>query len=250
MEDFYGNNSLAQFEANRLRLQKANEGVAANNRRVRMLGFERAMKAQYGPNVVISPDGTATRGGKVVGNFDAYVKAGGKLQGTPRDPRSQLEIRQKENEKLQENYTPPTLGERMDTLFPKAKERISSKTFESDDGELNLDEMSEYTDTGEEGSNDYTDLSNLVSASKDKTNASGTNQTSTRDRLKVAQAIADDPSTIQKGLMESGFTPERLADLKIKQQDFKSMSRKDFAEKYPKSQTAKKLKLKKPKVKK
>jgi hypothetical protein len=28
------------------------------------------------------------------------------------------------------------------------------------------------------------------------------------------------------------------------------MSRKDFAEKYPKSQTAKKLKLKKPKVKK
>ena len=50
-EDFYGNNSLAQFQANRLRLQKANEGVAANNRRVRMLGFERAMKAQYGPKV-------------------------------------------------------------------------------------------------------------------------------------------------------------------------------------------------------
>jgi hypothetical protein len=208
------------------------------------------MKAQFGPNVIVSPDGIATRRGKEVGNLDAFMKAGGKLQGTPKDPRSELQIQQKESEKLAENYTPPTFDEKMDTLFPKAKERISSKTFESDDRELNLDEMSEYTDTGEEGSNDYTDLSNLVSASKDKTNASGTNQTSTRDRLKVAQAIADDPSTIQKGLMESGFTPERLADLKIKQQDFKSMSRADFAEKYPKSQTAKKLKLKKPKVKK
>jgi hypothetical protein len=209
------------------------------------------MKAQFGPDVVVSPDGIATRRGKEVGNLDAFIKAGGKLQGTPKDPRSELQIREKENEKLAENYTPPTFDERMDTLFPKAKERISSKTFEqTNDGGVNLDEMSQYTDTGEEDSGDYTDLADLVSASKDKTNASGTNQTSTRDRLKVAQAIADDPSTIQKGLMESGFTPERLADLKIKQQDFKSMSRADFAEKYPKSQTAKKLKLKKPKVKK
>ena len=242
-------NPTDQFIENRSRLMRTTGGIEANNRRVRMLGFERAMKAQYGPNVVISPDGTASRGGKVVGNFDAYVKAGGQLQGTPRDTRSQLEIRQKENEKLRENYKEPTFEQRMNTLFPKKEDtRITSETFNQPTG-LNLDEMSQYTDTGEESS-DYTDLSNLVSASKDKTNASGTNQTSTRDRLKVAQAIADDPSTIQKGLMESGFTPERLADLKIKQQDFKSMSRKDFAEKYPKSQTAKKLKLKKPKVKK
>ena len=242
-EDFYGNDSLAQFEKNRLRLQKANEGVAANNRRVRMLGFERAMKAQFGPKVEIDPTGTATRGGEVVGYFDDYVKAGGKLQGTPRDTRSQLEIRKQENKRLRENYKEPTFEERMNTLFPnKEDNRITSETFNQPTG-LNLDEMSQYTDTGEEGSNDYTDLANLVSASKDKTNASGTNQTSTRDRLKVAQAIKDDPSRIQKGLMESGFTAERLADLKIKQQDFKSMSRKDFAAKYKNSQTAKRLKL-------
>tara|TARA_B100000131_G_C18023235_1_gene575437 strand:- start:336 stop:1076 length:741 start_codon:yes stop_codon:yes gene_type:complete len=239
-EDFYGNDSLAQFDATRSRLLRANEGIAANNRRVRMLGFERAMKAQYGPKVEIDPTGVATRNGKVVGNFNEYVKAGGKLQGTPRDTRSQLEIRRQENKRLRENYKEPTFEERMNTLFPKKEDnRITSETFNQPTG-INLDEMSQYTDTGEEGSNDYTDLANLVSA---KPEASGTNQTSTRDRLKLAQAIKDDPSTIQKGLMESGFTAERLADLKIKQQDFKSMSRKDFAEKYPKSQTAKRLKL-------
>ena len=181
-EDFYGNSSLAQFEKNRLRLQKANEGVAANNRRVRMLGFERAMKAQFGPNVEISADGTATRRGKVVGNFDAFVKAGGKLKGTPRDARSQLEIRQKENEKLAENYTAPTFEQTMQGMFPKAEERLSSKTFESTDGGVNLDEMFQYTDTGEQDSGDYTDLEKLVSSGTDKTGTSGS---STRDQLKT-----------------------------------------------------------------
>ena len=180
-EDFYGNSNLTQFERNRLRLQKANEGVAANNRRVRMLGFERAMKAQYGPNVQIDPTGTATRGGKVVGNFDDFVKAGGKLQGTPRDARSQLEIRQKENEKLAENYTAPTFEQTMQGMFPKAEERLSSKTFESTDGGVNLDEMSQYTDTGEQDSGDYTDLADLVSA---QPTSAGTNKTSTRNKLK------------------------------------------------------------------
>ena len=38
-------------------------------------------------------------------------------------------------------------------------------------------------------------------------------------------------------------SPLQYDNEEIKQQDFKSMSRKDFAEKYPKSQTAKRLKL-------
>ena len=183
MEDFYGDGSLAQFDANRSRLMKSTQGIAENNRQARLKSFERAMKAQFGPNVVVDPTGTATRRGKVVGNLDAFIKAGGKLQGTPRDTRSELTIRQKENEKLAENYTPPTFGERMDTLFPKAKERISSKTFEStEDGEVNLDEISQYTDTGEQDSGDYTDLEKLVSSGSDK---SGTSGTSTRDQLKT-----------------------------------------------------------------
>ena len=183
MEDFYGDGSLAQFDANRSRLMISSHGIAENNRHARLKSFERAMKAQFGPNVVVDPTGTATRRGKVVGNLDAFIKAGGKLQGTPRDTRSELTIRQKENEKLAENYTPPTFGERMDTLFPKAKERISSKTFEStEDGEVNLDEMSQYTDTGEQDSGDYTDLEKLVSSGSDK---SGTSGSSTRDQLKT-----------------------------------------------------------------
>ena len=182
-EDFYGDGSLAQFDANRSRLMKSTQGIAENNRQARLKSFERAMKAQFGPNVVVSPDGTATRRGKEVGNLDAFMKAGGQLQGTPRDPRSELTIRQKENEKLAENYTPPTFGERMDTLFPKAKERISSKTFESTEDEgVNLDEMSQYTDTGEQDSGDYTDLEKLVSSGSDK---SGTSGSSTRDQLKT-----------------------------------------------------------------
>ena len=176
-------NPTDQFIEQRSRLMETTGGIAANNRRVRLLNFERAMKAQFGPNVVVDPTGTATRRGKVVGNLDAFIKAGGKLQGTPRDTRSELTIRQKENEKLAENYTPPTFGERMDTLFPKAKERISSKTFEStEDGEVNLDEMSQYTDTGEQDSGDYTDLEKLVSSGSDK---SGTSGSSTRDQLKT-----------------------------------------------------------------
>ena len=183
-EDFYGDGSLAQFDANRSRLMKSTQGIAENNRKARLKSFERAMKAQFGPNVIVSPDGIATRRGKEVGNLDAYMKAGGKLLGTPRDTRSELTIRQKENEKLAENYTPPTFGERMDTLFPNAKERISSKTFESDDGpgDVDLNEVSQYTDTGEEDPGDYTDLEKLVSSGSDK---SGTSGSSTRDQLKT-----------------------------------------------------------------
>ena len=175
-------NPTDQFIQQRSRLMETTGGIADNNRRVRLLNFERAMKAQFGPNVVVSPDGIATRRGKTVGNLDAFIKAGGQLQGTPKDPRSTLQIQQKESEKLAENYTPPTFDERMDTLFPKAKERISSKTFESDDGGVNLDEMSQYTDTGEQDSGDYTDLEKLVSSGSDK---SGTSGSSTRDQLKT-----------------------------------------------------------------
>ena len=176
-------NPTDQFIQQRSRLMETTGGIADNNRRVRLLNFERAMKAQFGPNVVVSPDGIATRRGKEVGNLDAFMKAGGKLQGTPKDPRSTLQIQQQENEKLAENYTPPTFGERMDTLFPKAKERISSKTFESTEDEgVNLDEMSQYTDTGEQDSGDYTDLEKLVSSGSDK---SGTSGSSTRDQLKT-----------------------------------------------------------------
>ena len=176
-------NPTDQYIQGRSRLMRTTGGIADNNRRVRLQNFEKAMKAQFGPNVVVSPDGLATRGGKTVGTFDAFIKSGGQLQGTPRDPRSVLQIQQKEDEKIAANA--PTFEERMDTIFPEKKDtRISSKTFEQEQ-ELDLDAMSEYADTEEQGAGDYTDLADLVTGSKDKTNANGTNNTSTRDQLNI-----------------------------------------------------------------
>ena len=178
-------NPTDQYIQGRSRLMRTTGGIADNNRRVRLQNFEKAMKAQFGPNVVVSPDGLATRGGKTVGTFDAFIKSGGQLQGTPRDSRSVLQIRQKENEKLPENYKAPTFEERMEGLFPKKEDtRISSKTFEQEQ-ELDLDAMSQYVDTEEQGAGDYTDLADLVSGTNDKTNATGTNKTSSRDQLNI-----------------------------------------------------------------
>ena len=231
-EDFYGDGSLAQFDANRSRLMKSTQGIAENNRQARLKSFERAMKAQFGPNVIVSPDGIATRRGKTVGNLDAFMKAGGKLQGTPRDPRSQLQIRRDENKRLRENYVAPTFEETMEGLFPKAKERINFNTFEQPNNEVNLDEMSKYTDTGGVDTDFSPDMFNTSRG----TSSAGTNGTSTRDQLKM-------------GLIErqnrERFGDERVDFLKQKQRDFKSMDRKEFANKYPKSQTAKKLRIRK-----
>ena len=201
-EDFYGDGSLAQFDRNRSRLMRSSQGITENNRKARLKSFERAMKAQFGPNVIVSPDGIATRKGKEVGNLDAFMKAGGKLQGTPRDPRSEPQIREKENEKLAENYTPPTFEQTMEGMFPKAKDRLSSKTFESesDKGGVNLDEMSMYTDTGEQDTGDYTDLADLVSA---QPTSAGTNKTSTRDKLSIGPAGISDRN-VPKGYIKTG----------------------------------------------
>jgi len=250
-EDFYGDGSLAQFDKNRSRLMKTTGGIEENNKKARLKSFERAMKAQFGPNVVVDPTGTATRRGKVVGNLDAFMKSGGQLQGTPRDPRSALQIQQKENEKLAENYKAPTFEERMDTIFPDKKDnRISSKTFEQEQ-ELDLDAMSQYADTEEQGAGDYTDLADLVTGGKDKTNANGTNNTSTRDQLNIGPATGRAAMRAQNvERFGGGEKGERhVAKLEAMNKDFQgmkkgNMTKAQFATKYPNSQTAKRLKLK------
>ena len=106
-------------------------------------------------------------------------------------------------------------------------------------------EANEWGPGGQPSAEVQMKLSNTY-GSPDMINSAGTNGTSTRDRLKVAQeGIEANPTRIQRGLIEdSGFTAERLAGLKIKQEDFKSMDKQEFAAKYPKSQTAKRLKKK------
>ena len=238
-------NPTDQYIQGRSRLMRTTGGIADNNRRVRLQNFEKAMKAQFGPNVVVSPDGLATRGGKTVGTFDAFIKSGGQLQGTPRDPRSVLQIQQKEDEKIAANA--PTFEERMEGLFPKKEDtRISSKTFENEDRELNLEEMSQYADTEEQGAGDYTDLADLVTGAKDKTNANGTNNTSTRDQLNIG------PSTGREAMRAKNverFGEERVSYLEKQNAAFQDMkkgniSKEQFAKDFPKSNLAKRLKLK------
>tara|TARA_Y200000002_G_scaffold361534_1_gene347723 strand:+ start:56 stop:814 length:759 start_codon:yes stop_codon:yes gene_type:complete len=244
-------NPTDQFIENRSRLMRTTGGIADNNRRVRLQNFEKAMKAQFGPNVVVSPDGLATRGGKTVGTFDAFIKSGGQLQGTPRDPRSVLQIQQKENEKLAENYKAPTFEERMNTIFPDKKDnRISSKTFEEEQ-ELDLDAMSQYADTEEQGAGDYTDLADLVTGNNDKTNANGTNNTSTRSQLNIGPATGREAMRARNvERFGGGEKGERhVAQLEAMNKDFQgmkkgNMTKAEFITKYPNSQTAKRNKIK------
>ena len=100
----YDSTQLDDFTKKRKRLLKTKSGITDNNRRVRLLGFERAMKEQFGPNVVVDPSGMASRNGEVVGNFDDYIKAGGKLSGTPRDTRSKLSIEKAKEQEADKNF--------------------------------------------------------------------------------------------------------------------------------------------------
>ena len=104
---------------------------------------------------------------------------------------------------------------------------------------LNIDEMSQYSRKDDR----FYDIPELSKAPNLNTEVSEMAFKGTDSAAfdAVRSKIAKDPTRIQEGLMEAGFTADRLAELKIKQQDFKSMDRKDFAAKYPKSQTAKRL---------
>jgi len=122
----YDSTQLDNFTKKRRRLLKTKSGIEDNNRRVRLLGFERAMKEQFGPNVVVDPSGMASRGGEVVGNIDDYLKAGGSLRGTPRDQRSKLAIEKEKQEKFDKNFDFEKAASVLDT---GSTPRIDASTF-------------------------------------------------------------------------------------------------------------------------
>ena len=97
-------NPTDQFIKKRKRLLKSKSGIEDNNRRVRLLNFEKSMKKEFGPNVEVSPDGIATRGGETVGNLDDFLKGGGQLMGTPKDTRSKLAIQKEKEEEAAKNF--------------------------------------------------------------------------------------------------------------------------------------------------
>ena len=109
-------NPTDQFIKKRRRLLKSKSGIEDNNQRVRLQNFEKSMKREFGPNVEVSPDGIATRGGETVGNLTDFLKAGGKLQGTPRDQRSKLAIEKEKQEEFDKNFN---FSERVDSVLGK-----------------------------------------------------------------------------------------------------------------------------------
>tara|TARA_A100001515_G_C4571538_1_gene209894 strand:+ start:126 stop:851 length:726 start_codon:yes stop_codon:yes gene_type:complete len=233
----YDSRQLEDFEKKRKRLLKSKSGIEDNNRRVRLLGFERAMKEQFGPNVVVDPSGQASRGGQVVGNIDDYIKAGGSLRGTPRDTRSKLAIQKEKEEEFNKNFD---FEKAMSALDTGSTPRLDASTFAptpSNKNEVDFAEMDKVMAEPES----LNDILEKSLTGTDRGNATGTglqdqlNQTNARlDQLKILQdaSVADvaadikaNPSRIQTGLMESGFTPERLAKLRIKNAKFQLKKR-------------------------
>jgi len=230
-------NPTDQFIKKRRRLLKSKSGIEDNNQRVRLQNFEKSMKREFGPNVEVSPDGIATRGGETVGNLDDFLKAGGKLEGTPRDQRSKLAIEKEEQEKFDKNFDFEKAASALNT---GSTPRLDASTFAptpSDKNEINLAEMDKVMAEPES----LNDILEKSLTGTDRGNATGTglqdqlNQTNARlDQLRILQdaSVADvaadikaNPSRIQTGLMESGFTPERLAKLKIKNAKFQLKKR-------------------------
>lgn len=126
-----------------------------------------------------------------------------------------------------------------ESFKPSKPKRIGEAVVKEPEADLSPEVPAEEK-MSEDATSDtnYTDLANDVSA---QPTSAGTNKTSTRDKLNVGPA--------RMGRIErenrARLGDERVDFLKQKQRDFKSMNRKDFAKKYPKSQTAKRLKIRK-----
>ena len=230
-------NPTDQFIKKRRRLLKSKSGIEDNNQRVRLQNFEKSMKREFGPNVEVSPDGIATRGGETVGNLTDFLKGGGQLQGTPRDQRSKLAIEKEKQEEFDKNFD---FSERVDAVLGKEdtdRGPTMADFAPTPSNEPNLEEMKKVMAEPES----LDDILKKSLTGTDKGNGMGTglqdqlNQTNARlDQLRILQdaSVADvaagikaKPSRIQEGLMESGFTPERLAKLRIKNAKFQLKKR-------------------------
>jgi len=140
-----------------------------------------------------------------------------------------------------------SFSDQMSTLFPNADERISSETFNQN--LLNLQAMNQYADTGENEPINAADTANReqlsiyggdqagltttagtegagIASTGAPTPTSETGFKAATSLSEMADSIRKNPTAIQKRLMgddmESGFTPERLARLVIKQQEYKA----------------------------
>ena len=203
------------------------------NRKVRSNNFLKAMKTQFGPNVElfgddairVDKDGNQT----VVGNYNEYLEGGGQLQGTPMTAED-LKIKKKKP-KLEKAVVKDPAGDafkRMEgVIAPNPNEGLYDFADEiraNDNRQsmnINIDEMAKYSRKDDrfydipEAPNLNTEVSEMAFKGTDSAAFDA-----------VRSKIAKDPSRIQKGLMESGFTADRLANLVIANKKFQANKRK------------------------
>jgi len=233
-------NPTDQFIKKRRRLLKSKSGIEDNNRRVRLQNFEKSMKKEFGPNVVVSPDGIATRGGETVGNLDDFLKGGGKLIGTPRDQRSKLAIEKEKQEEADKNFDFTKAVDSLKEEEPDRGPTMADFAPEKTDA-VDINEMMKYTSP--QGSGDsLQDTLKILQGTDSASAAAGSstlqdqlNETNGRmARLQILQGASEadvaagikaNPTRIQQGLLDSGFTPERLAKLRIKNAKFQLKKR-------------------------
>ena len=199
------------------------------NKKVRMNNFLKAMKTQYGPNVEmfgedairVDKDDSQT----VVGNYSDFLESGGQLQGSPVTAED-LKIKKKKpkiEKAVVKDENSEAFGRMEDVLGPNPNQKLYDFADEVNTNrrELNIADMDKY-------SNNQMEMYDLPPSSNPNTNVSemafrGTDSASFDA---VRSKIAKDPSRIQKGLMESGFTADRLANLVIANKKFQANKRK------------------------
>ena len=203
------------------------------NKKVRSNNFLKAMKTQFGPNVELFGDDAirVDKDGKqtVVGNYNEYLQGGGQLQGTPKTAED-LRIKKKKPELEKAVVTDPAgdAFKRMEgVIAPNPNEGLYAFADELRANEnrqsmnINIDEMAKYS-RKDDRFYDIPEAPNLNT----KVSEMAFKGTDSAAFDAVRSKIAKDPSRIQKGLMESGFTADRLAGLVIKNRKFQANKRK------------------------
>lgn len=202
----YDSTQLDDFTKKRKRLLKSKSGIEDNNRRVRLLGFERAMKEQFGPNVVVDPSGMASRNGEVVGNFDDYIKAGGALRGTPKDTRSKLSIEKAKEEEADKNFDFEKAASVLDT--GSNRNQLSITDFEESKEESTKSTMKEIENIMA-APESLDDVLKKSLTGTDEASAGATNSTM-QDQLRDTTGRLEQLRILQEGGVKTG--PQGMVD--------------------------------------
>ena len=206
-EDFYGDGSADSFISDRQRLMIMKDEARKKNKKVRLADFEK----KYGEDgYQVDALGEVFRDNEVSGKREFFG-----------------------NFESFKPSKPKRIGE-----TPKSEPIDKEAAF--------IESETQEWDGEQPTASEQLALSNYTELSKDVSSA-GTNKTSTRDKLNIGPATGRAAMRAQN---VERFGEERVSYLERQNaafQDMKKgkMTKTEFAKKFPKSQTAKKLKIKK-----